>query len=572
MIRRCFWLILTLFLPCWVYAGQTAHEDSAEDIQLGTKDMVTKAGVCSVVVPKRNRMVQISTAGRLTEPHTEYVLVDDIVAEGTGFIVEASNITLNLNGHVVKYLTTDANTAAYGISIPGYHKQDIAIVNGSIVQGDGKCKGSQHGIGCNPIYDYDSSSIEIGGVEINYKTPDTSGIHLHWTKSSHIHHNTITDRGDKVSNRHQGISAIEASRGGKSSTHVIHHNLIEGARQIGIRAGARSEVHDNEIHIESVVTNSTGIAVVGGLIHNNKIWGRGVHPIGLWPGNDTKVYSNYVVVQNTKSGSEYGDTGAACLRMTWGNDNVEVMYNTLILHAEKDYNGSGIMSWGRCVWVGLPEREQKAYFHDNVIIANNKNGKAKAAAIAVVCNNKSPNLVFRNNKVISNWCNVLLSDSYGHSDGYPQFIGNIFEKEGNFESYHTIRCGYWTNPSTAIFTDNLFEEGASLDDVAFDGSGKREILVKDYLEMSVKEETGNPVPQAQVVISDLSGMTVFDGKTDSKGMITADLTCYIHKPQGKDIRVPYSFMVTKKGFAPKTGEVAAIQNITMKVVVARVPR
>ncbi|MCC6347521.1 MAG: carboxypeptidase regulatory-like domain-containing protein, partial [Nitrospirales bacterium] len=309
----------------------------------------------------------------------------------------------------------------------------------------------------------------------------------------------------------------------------VHHTIVR-TRQGGIRVGEGGEVYNNEVHIDSRVTNSVGVSAASGMIHHNKVFGSGVHPIGIWPGRNGKVFSNYVEVRSTRKGDEYGDTGAACLRMTWGTgEGVEVMYNTFLLRASRDHKGTGFNSWGRALFVGLPGAEQKAEFHDNVIIALNDDGEAKAAAIAVVCNNMSPSLIFRNNRVESNWANVLLADSYGFADGYPQFIDNTFVKRDNYSSYKTVKSGYSSRPSTGTFIGNTMEKGASLEnvDLEFSGKGKKEIRIGRHLTVEVRDASGAPVRDAVVTIKDNGGETVFEGATDDGGRTVADVVQYL---------------------------------------------
>ncbi|MEW5746951.1 MAG: hypothetical protein AB1805_16095, partial [Nitrospirota bacterium] len=306
--------------------------------ELGTRDMVTGAGRATVAKPARTYTKQITAPGVLNQSNTEYVLMNDVVANGTAFTIQGSNITLNLNGKKVTYLNANASTA-YGVKIDGYARNNIAIVNGTIQQGAGTCSGNQNGYGCNPLYAYDSWGLELGGLDITWRAADTGGIYLHWGGKANIHHNTLNDLGSTVVNRHQGIDVIKAANHANS---VISHNLIKRARHRGIMSGPSNKVYNNDVYIDSVVTNSTGVSINSGEAHHNRIYGKGVHPIGIWPGNNVKVYSNYVEVQNTKWGSEYGDTGSAGLRMTWGNNNVEVMYNTFIVKASNNYNGTGV--------------------------------------------------------------------------------------------------------------------------------------------------------------------------------------------------------------------------------------
>lgn len=479
--------------------------------------------------PTRKKVKTISAPGLLTENDTEYRLEQDIAASGTAFVIKASRVTLNLNGHRVTYLDAGEHKDAYGVHIPGYNWTDIAVVNGSIHQGQGACSGSAGGIGCNPVYSYDAKNVLIAGLDVSYRTAETSGIVLHWNSDAEVCHNTVDDKGNVVNNRHQGVAAIEANRGGRNSRQKIHHNLVRGARHNGIRSGTDSDVYQNEVHGESVVTNSVALSASGGAVHDNKVFGRGVHPIGIWPGSNIKVYGNYVEIQSTARGGEYGDTGAACLRMTWGNDNVDVFGNTFILNAEENYQNSGFKSWGRAIWVGLTTPEQKALFHDNFIYARSRDGKAKAAAIAVVCNNVSPGLEFRKNIISSNWGNVLLADNYGHGGGYPRFVDNIFVGDTTASSYRTVISQRHEVPSTGVFIGNSYTDGASRDSVEleFNGSGSKEVSFGWHLTVAlVDQKTGSTIADAEVRVLDAQGKVVFEGKTDGNGLVVTDLLEY----------------------------------------------
>lgn len=522
-----------------------ASQAWAEEFVLGSREMPVEAGASPVKVKQRARVVQVSAPGELSQPDTEYVLASDIAADGTAFSIKASNVTLNLNGREVVYSNADSATA-FGVQIEGYQRKDISIVNGRITQGKGKCAGNQHGIGCNPVYSYETAGLEAGGLEIVYSAPDTTGILLHWGKDSRIHHNTIEDRGSVVTNRHQGVSAVQA--GGRFTGVVVEHNLVKRARHRGISAGVSSEVFSNEVHIDSVATNSTGITGRSGSVHHNKVFGKGVHPIGIWPGDDIKVFSNYVEVENTRHGGEYGDTGAAGLRMTWGNNRVEVMHNTFIVHA--GLRQDGVRSWGRALWVGLPDREQEAYFHDNLIIANNSDGESKAAGIAVVCLNESPKLVFSRNRVVSNWANVLLADTYGHAGGYARFMENEFVRQDNHGSYKTIRSQYSPHQSTGVFISNKFLNGASIDsiDLEYPGPGKKEVAFGWHLDVAVTEN-GKPLNGADIEIWDRTGAVVYKGLTGPDGTVSAEVIEYLMtnqaRPWGRNAKTPHKVVVSK---------------------------
>jgi hypothetical protein len=516
--------------------------------------------------PKRKNIRVVSSPGELIEADVEYRLEQDIEAVGTAFTIKASRVTLNLNGYTVTYLSDSTLKEAFGVHVPGYHKNDIAIVNGTIRQGDGECRGNVIGLGCNPVYASDVQNLLISGLEISYRAPDTSAVMLHWSSSAEVCFNSIHDMGSVVSNRHQGIAVIEAFRGGTETRHKIHHNLVSGARHIGIRAGTESLVFNNDIRGESKATNSFAISIASGQIYDNRIIGRGVHPIGIWPGNNTKIYRNYVEVQNTARGNEYGDTGASCLRMTWGNDNIEVMNNTFILKAEMNYLNSGVNSWGRAIWVGLAKPEQKAVFHNNYISARNADDKAKAAAVAVVCNNFSSGLVFKGNIISSNWANVLLADSYGHGDGYARFIDNVFEGVPESRSYRTVKSQYPQISSTGVFVGNTYVNGAARDsvDLEFDGVGLKEVMFGWHLNIEVIEKKNrSAISGVQISIADATGKTVFEGSSDKYGSVNVDLLEYTlsNKIPGKSGR--QKVMLTPHVVSIETGSNKTSKTIVM---------
>ena len=560
-----FVVFLSLLLPL-------AATESFGAYDLGTKDMVIGAGVTTVSKPTRSKTVNITAPATLSQSDTEYVLQNDIVASGTAFTIKGSNITLNLNGHTVTY-GNSGSSSAYGVYVDGYARSNIAVVNGKIVQGNGSCSGqSGTGTNCNPIYAYETFSMEIGGVDISYRAADTHGIYLQWGKDASIHHSSIQDLGTKVTDRHQGIDAIRAV--GVTNAKV-HHSIVK-TRQVGIRVGTNGEIYNNEVTINSQVTNSVGVSLQTGSAHHNKVYGYGVHPIAFWPDHDAKVYSNYAEVQNTKSGSEYGDTGAACLRMTWGTgDNSEIMYNTFIVNASDSYNGTGVNSWGRALFVGLPDASLKADIHDNVIIATNNDGKGKAAGIAIVTNNLSPNLKFRNNRVESNWANVLLADDYGHADGYARFIDNTFVKRDNYSNYKTVRSQYSSLPSTGVFTGNTMENGASMEniDLEFSGTGKKDIFVYWHLGVTVKNSSGTALSGASVSVKDSTGKVVYSGQTGSNGSITTDVLQFeagnlsgstVVSREVKTTKTPYTITVSKDGLtAAKSVTVNANMTVDM---------
>ncbi|MGB2821354.1 MAG: fibronectin type III domain-containing protein [Phycisphaerae bacterium] len=458
-----------------------------------------------------------------------YVMTKDLTLPLGGLEIRAAGITLDMDGHTLVYNDKDAARPAewseraykseghdFGINVTA--RGHVRIVNGVIRQGRGNTAGTAVGIGCNPLYSR-GASVEMAGVEVVWSGRDVSGLFLHWTGGSHIHHCVMEDTGSEITNRHQAISTIDGNVWGN-----YDHNLVRRTRQQAL-TGAAKALH-NEIYVDSCATNAFGI--VGSAkspgpveIAHNRIIGIGQHPVGIAmfkaykPG--TAVHHNLVEVKCTRSGTEYGYTGSACFRTTWGADNLDVHDNTFIAHADV-YGGK--VAKARAVWVGLPKftpkgakeeiADARGIFRGNYIAALGRKG-AKAGGICVVCLNESPNLIFLDNTVVSTWGNVLLGDEYGHSGGYPKFVGNTFRRAGKQKDYCTIRHEYSGRPGTGVFLANQYEDGAGPGSVRLQKGGR--LVFQSLLKVEVEDRAGKPLGAARVWFPDELGRDNYPRET-----------------------------------------------------------
>ncbi|HUV39113.1 MAG TPA: hypothetical protein VMY39_05835, partial [Planctomycetota bacterium] len=275
----------------------------------------------------------------LDKTNATYVVTKDLRCPGTAFNIVADGVTLDLGGHTVVYNDQagapdpGATDRLYGpfasknvCGIRGADgKRGIRIVNGTIEQGNGR--GTSRPSGFEPIYLYKPVSPEVAGMRVIFSGAQVNGLIIRdASQGATIHHNVINDRGTELYNRHIGVDAIVldvASPGKEPAT--CHHNVILRTRHRGIKACPKSEVYANAVYIDSYATNSYGIyylgtgASAGLVIHHNKIFGTGFHPVGIGPGqgwSDVQVYGNYVQMQGTAqtwrwTGGEGGGDGDA---------------------------------------------------------------------------------------------------------------------------------------------------------------------------------------------------------------------------------------------------------------------
>ena len=480
-----------------------------------------------------------------------YVLTKDLTMPLGGIRISAAGVTLDMDGHTLVYNDQPADRpgdwsqraycdAGHDFGINVTVRGAVRVLNGVIRQGRGQTPGTSVGIGCNPLYAR-SGSVELAGMEIVWSGRDISGVFLHWAAGSHVHHCVMEDTGRGITNRHQAISTIDGNAYGR-----YDHNLVKRTRQQGL-VGAATATH-NEIYVDSCATNAFGITGSARSpkpveVAHNRILGIGQHPVGIGmfkaykPG--TAVHHNLVEVKCTRSGPEYGYTGSACFRTTWGGDNLDVHDNTFIAHADV-YGGKAAKT--RAVWVGLPKftpkgaaapiADARGIFRSNYIAALGRKG-AKAGGICVVCLNDSPNLIFLQNTVVSTWGNVLLGDGYGHAGGYAKFVGNTFRRVGKQTDYHTIRHEHASQPGTGVFLGNTYEDGATAESVRLQKGGR--IVIQDVLEIQIRDTRGKPVAGARATVRDRSGTVLFTGV--SAGRRTEGMLACAAEP-GLSVRTP----------------------------------
>lgn len=518
-----FFLCLCLVSQASAFAitEQIEKGEKVLGVKLGHPKIANGAGAKMVEFQTRQYRQEISAPAILDQANTEYVLTRDIIASNTAFDIKANHVTLNLNGHTVVYAQQGKGD---GVFLSKWWVKDVQVVNGRIIQGDFPGTGDANGKGCNPVRTQHCSDITLAGLHIEYHGDDVGGIFVNGGFDIDIMDNTLLDNGSVVSNRHQAIAAISVmQQTQKCKRATIYRNRVESTRQIGIRSFLESDLAFNYVGIDSRVTNSIGLRAASGLIHHNVVKGRGIHPIGIWPGNNVKIYSNYVDSRTTRKSREYKHNSSACFRMTFGNDNVEVYNNTFYAISIADGVEPGYDSTSRALFIGLNNPKQSAVFHHNLIAGVNEGDNVKAAAVGIISNNVSDKLVLHDNIIASNWGNILLADSYGYSSGFPRFENNIIVKLPGGNNYATFRSQEKNYDCTAILISNRYENGASKEsiDIQFSGNSQRELVFASRKSIQVLDANRTPIPKAAVRFINKSGDEITSATSNAEGYVTA---------------------------------------------------
>jgi hypothetical protein len=521
LICLVFPLLLATNIFCSDFRGM-AIASSPSRLEVPARKYINKR----VVIPGGH----YASAFVITSSATEYSLDGDVFAEGTAIAIRAPKVVLNLNGKTINYNLTKPGE---GVTIDAYHANDVAIIDGSIIQGEAQSEGDVYGGGNNPIKSLGVARIQVANVNTRYGGRDVNGISLRNAEYSVVENCTVEDLWNigTMKNRHQGKTAIAGG------THaIIRYNKIINARQGGIGSGDNSEIYGNNISINSMVTNSAGIGgykVKNVKVFNNTVVARGEHPIGIAyvsAGTDNiDIYNNTIDVQTTKLGDEYEAAGgnyAVGFRTTWGGNNINFHDNTITIRTDSNYKGTRTVDGrpvvvngkGRGLMVAVNEGES-AKFSNNKITVLDSDGIGKAFGIACTGGNAGE-MIFEGNTVTSNILNVALSDEYGACGGYPLFIHNTFVKSDNYPAYSTVASeleGYFEG--TGRFVSNVYKDGATKDSININagGQGHKSVFFGRELSVQLATPTGPPIAEASVTI--LNGGVLFDSTaiTDEHG-------------------------------------------------------
>jgi len=241
---------------------------------------------------------------------------------------------------------------------------------------------------------------------------------------------------------------------------------------------SNAKIYRNEIYVDSCATNSFGIMMYKSRkcsVTENRIFGTGYLAIGIGTVSegvgDITVSKNFIHLQSREPDTrwkEYGEqSGAYCVRVTWGGENVEYADNVLV---SKGRDGGMV----RGVWFCPNPKITNVSFRRNTIKVLADNPSTEKWGAIVVSGEDKPETkpgLFDGNTIISNFCNVRLGEEYGTGKN-ARFVNNTFVREGDRTDYATVICGFWTfNNNGSVFLDTKLQGGADWKTTRWEGTG-----------------------------------------------------------------------------------------------------
>ncbi len=478
----------------------------------------------------------------LDQANATYVLTEDLRTPDAAIAIVADGITLDLNGHTVTFATEGTQPARQnnGIIVARDPSAEVPalvagvrVLNGTVVRGRSApmAEHRKSTFGFNNL-SMSLKDAEIAGVTVDYDdhTPQAWGGVI-WNPEGKldIHHNVFIDRGSKIGNRHgAGVRplGITYKQDTPSNDVTYRNNLIERTRQNGLNHG--QWFTHNEIYVDSFSTNSfamqpkgTGARIVG-----NRVFGTGFNPYALgWAHFDMKALNNFIHMHGINAKSrwheDWGDI-SMCegFRVTnygkGGQERADLEYaNNCILIRGGD--GSELRGTGFFSDVSI----KNLTFHDNIVKVEALDEKTLSAA-CISAHGQHTNadtalpVVYSNNTLISNICNIRWADKYGKGQNH-QVKNTRLVKVGNNPNYHTfnVEGTYWAANNKVI--DCEFGPGTRYNDVMwFTTSGKSFYDVCWTLKV-------NAPAGSSVVITDALGERVFEGPVGTDGVVAVPL-------------------------------------------------
>lgn len=259
----------------------------------------TASEIIRITPEKKNDAIRIpgdlkgSSPYVLNKKDSFYILTKDIITDGTAIEIAAEGVTLDLDGHTIKF-GNNTSEQVYGVRFadPGRSK----LCNGFIVQG-------------NRSRDYSAAiasldrptPTEISAIATDVHPPNAFPITMTHANIADIHHNHFFSRVTELESRHYPGNALIRVYSYDGNIH-IHNNLLTEGCHWGILikvTGGRSEkieVDNNDIRHHMQYVNGYAISPGSGArVHHNKITstGRALHLTG----EGTECYNNYIDIK-----------------------------------------------------------------------------------------------------------------------------------------------------------------------------------------------------------------------------------------------------------------------------------
>jgi hypothetical protein len=530
---------------------------------LGPYPSLGAKGSFSSPHPERQRLTD---CGILKISGGTYVLDNDVSSAGTCFSVQSSNITLDLNGHIVTYGTNQPSIPSYGVLGVACWDPDFGVGNpcggtsnaltvfGGTITQDPKAAPFSHGIrlGQGP-----SAGPIVHDVTFNIRSSSSIPIFLSYVGTgAMISNNTINNYVTQVINRHQlhGMSIKFANSKPVPGPGAIFGNHIVGGAQGGIfSAAAGAKIYHNVVEQNGRYTNDFGVYAWsdGGEVYDNIISPASGRGIQIASSNSERVHDNKIIVTEKRFNEEYGGCqtgGTYGIQFDDDPKNAVAFGNDVVAKAEEcgaqalrvteSLLGSGNVS------------------HDNSYVAR-RVGNSSAFATGFGSGGAT-GFSSERDKFVGDSSSVRFDWDGGSNLTFRNCVFGRGENPATDYKTFSFKNGGTVPVKNIHFIDSIFEGGAAKDSTDMkpiysvaDWPGPAEYFVDWSLELTVENQDRKSVNGAAIEIRNAFGRKVFQGVSDVDGKLSTVLTELKVYNTASEVKLetdsPFSLGVQKAG-------------------------
>jgi len=520
-----------------------------------------------------------------------YIFQTDFNAEGTAIFVVEENITIDLNGHTIKFGNSDRNgtigiypfkrRSAWDLGSDdknySFTEKEFPGGSGTVIKNGKIIWGGVNGTWATAIGGaYSAKYVTIENMYLETGGKDGACVNFNWADIV-IHDTYCLNLSTSTFNRHAGPGSI------KSEGRIVAFNNIIIGGNSAIVAGSNSEIYNNVLRHSGFATNGYGIWLsakenVKG--YNNLILPSNGRGILASSGISHEFYDNLIVVHE-KPNDEFGSQlNPPCIRMRYRADNNK-FYNNLCLAIGGGENTSGSGAYlsedggkknyifnneFRAILTSPPSIVQYANgitlehqgTFDNFaldIIENNKFGSNNYLIRLAGYDGGCYQTVFRNNILewidgdgTISWFEKALNDQkynflYDSNNDYvtkeildsikdevKQEVYNFLSGQPNDRNRHTFYAGYVDYDSYITIIDAKPQQDVSLDvnDIYLETKAGNEIAIEIGHSLYIQAKDANGNNIANKTITVSDNSGLtFTGRTDGSGKARLELIEYV---------------------------------------------
>jgi len=535
----------------------------------------------------------VSAAGTLSTDNATYVLQNDLDESGTVFSIAGDHVSLDLNGHTIKYGSGGAS-GVHGVTVTskglGFH-----VYNGTIEQ-SGYATASSAGTSNHPVNitnQNGAQEVEVSNLTINVDGNNARAVEQYQSpRSIWVHDNTINSKVDTITSRHSfdgvmiNVHQTNATRMPRVNGNVVSGSM-QGAIYCAYQSGHTNQIYNNTITMNSVFVNDFAIICgEGSDTFGNTIDSSAGSSRGIRPHRNCHIYDNTVTVRSQAQYPEYsGCQLSGTYAIQFENESGYYIYgtrtynNTFTAYAD-ECGASALRITGD---VGIPSSDNKIF--RNVFKSLWQSGATKRAQTG--------------NQVDAPFAVSLASE--GSGIGY-EITNNEFEYAAGFmwvgySGFEDLRITnsvieVSADPSTSPvlvfkrmttgkpnyggheFIDNTLT-GNNYSDATFEETGSIDWINGWTLTVVVTSDGSTPISGATVVIDDADALEVSNQTTPANGTVTAELTENAYSGVSSlttDAKTPHDLTITAGGYTTRTPSITmnATKTVTINMTTGAV--